>query len=116
VLLESIALELFEADELIEVARRASQVHIGYSQRFNTRLAYARRRSLTVRWASRCRCGEPAPLGSLARRSQPRSAVAGGDGIDHDLDSFSGCSSRPAIRVYRRELRHAAVNGSYDIM
>jgi predicted dehydrogenase len=56
VLLEKpIALELFEADELIEIAKRSNlKFTIGYSQRFNPRLAYAKRRSPTVRWANRC--------------------------------------------------------------
>ena len=46
VLLEKpIALELFEADELIEIARRGNlKFTIGYSQRFNTKLAYAKKK------------------------------------------------------------------------
>src|SRR6202521_2117922 len=46
VLLEKpIALELFEADELIEIARRGNlKFTIGYSQRFNPKLAYARKK------------------------------------------------------------------------
>src|SRR3954452_11850795 len=46
VLLEKpIALELFEADELIEIARRGNlKFTIGYSQRFNPRLAYAKKK------------------------------------------------------------------------
>jgi predicted dehydrogenase len=46
VLLEKpIALELFEADELIEIAKRGNlKFTIGYSQRFNTKLAYARKK------------------------------------------------------------------------
>src|SRR4030081_2988036 len=40
-----IALELFEADELIEIAKRSNlKFTIGYSQRFNTRLAYAKKK------------------------------------------------------------------------
>src|ERR1700744_5846670 len=40
-----IALELFEADELIEIARRGNlKFTIGYSQRFNPRLAYAKKK------------------------------------------------------------------------
>ena len=40
-----IALELFEADELIEIARRGNlKFTIGLSQRFNTRLAYAKKK------------------------------------------------------------------------
>ncbi len=46
VLLEKpIALELFEADELIEIARRGNlKFTIGYSQRFNARIAYAKKK------------------------------------------------------------------------
>src|SRR6202051_577504 len=46
VLLEKpIALELFEADELIEIAKRSNlKFTIGYSQRFNPRIAYARKK------------------------------------------------------------------------
>jgi myo-inositol 2-dehydrogenase/D-chiro-inositol 1-dehydrogenase len=45
VLLEKpIALELFEADELIEIARRGNlKFTIGYSQRFNPKFAYVRK-------------------------------------------------------------------------
>src|SRR4030088_519534 len=46
VLLEKpIALELFEADELIEIAKRSNlKFTIGYSQRFNTRLAHPKKK------------------------------------------------------------------------
>src|SRR5215468_12532026 len=46
VLLEKpIAIELFEADELIAIARRNNvKFTIGYSQRFNTKIAYARKK------------------------------------------------------------------------
>src|SRR3979490_1641824 len=46
VLLEKpIALELFEADELIEIARRGNlKFTTGYSQRFNAKLAYAKKK------------------------------------------------------------------------
>ena len=51
-----IAMELFEADELIAIAKRAGvKFTIGYSQRFNPKIAYARRRSPTARSAGRCR-------------------------------------------------------------
>ncbi len=40
-----IALELWEADELIELARRNNlKFSIGYSQRFNTKIAYAKKK------------------------------------------------------------------------
>src|SRR6478672_3738203 len=46
VLLEKpIALELFEADELIQTAKRSGvKFTIGYSQRFNTKIAYAKKK------------------------------------------------------------------------
>jgi myo-inositol 2-dehydrogenase/D-chiro-inositol 1-dehydrogenase len=46
VLLEKpIAMELFEADELIQTAKRAGvKFTIGYSQRFNTKIAYAKKK------------------------------------------------------------------------
>ena len=46
VLLEKpIALELWEADELITIARRGGvKFTIGYSQRFNTKFAYAKKK------------------------------------------------------------------------
>src|SRR5258708_5963891 len=46
VLLEKpIAMELFEADELIAIARRNNvKFTIGYSQRFNTKIAYAKKK------------------------------------------------------------------------
>ena len=46
VLLEKpIAMELFEADELIALAKRAGvKFTIGYSQRFNTKIAYAKKK------------------------------------------------------------------------
>ena len=46
VLLEKpIAMELFEADELIATARRSNvKFTIGYSQRFNTKIAYAKKK------------------------------------------------------------------------
>src|SRR5258708_36187112 len=46
VLLEKpIAMELFEADELIAIARRNHvKFTIGYSQHFNTKIAYAKKK------------------------------------------------------------------------
>src|SRR5260370_9557726 len=40
-----IAMELFEADELIAIAKRNNvKFTIGYSQRFNTKIAYAKKK------------------------------------------------------------------------
>ena len=86
VLLEKpIALELWEADELIELAKRNKvKFTIGYSQRFNTKIRlrqeedhrrHARQRGLGD--------GEPASVAQPGQEDrQPRAAVAGGDGID----------------------------------
>ena len=123
VLLEKpIAIELFEADELIEIAKRANlKFTIGYSQRFNPRLAYAKKkiaegtlgrpvsvmvsrhlsRSLGTRIASRGRLS-PVTMEST-----------------HDLD-FVFWLLEPArpVRVYSQGAYGTiqAVNGSYDIM
>ena len=93
VLLEKpIALELWEADTLITLAKRGNlKFTIGYSQRFNTKIAYAKKKiadgtlgkpvSVMV---SRHLSPQPRQEDRLARE-----AVAGGDGID----------PRPRLRV-----------------
>ncbi len=85
VLLEKpIALELWEADELIEIARRNHvKFTIGYSQRFNPKIAYARKkiadgtlgRVVSV-MVSRPSVAQPRQEDRLAGE-----ALAGGDGI-----------------------------------
>jgi myo-inositol 2-dehydrogenase/D-chiro-inositol 1-dehydrogenase len=123
VLLEKpIAMELFEADELIQIAKRNNvKFTIGYSQRFNTKIAYAKKkltdgtlgkpvsvmvsrhlsRSLGKKIASRVRLS-PAAMEST-----------------HDLD-FVLWFLEPAkpVRVYSQGAfgYMQAVNGSYDIM
>jgi myo-inositol 2-dehydrogenase/D-chiro-inositol 1-dehydrogenase len=123
VLLEKpIALTLYEADELIQLARRGNlKFTIGYSQRFNTKIAYAKKkiadgtlgrpvsvmvsrhlsRSLGKKIASRVRLS-PAAMEST-----------------HDLD-FVFWLLEPAkpIRVYSQGAYGymQSVNGSYDIM
>src|SRR3569833_3123045 len=93
------AMEFWEADELITLAKRGGlKFTIGYSQRFNTKVAYAKKkitdgtlgkvvsvmvsrhlsRSLGKKIASRVRLS-PAAMEST-----------------HDLDSSSGCSSPPS--------------------
>ena len=123
VLLEKpIAMELFEADELIAIAKRNNvKFTIGYSQRFNTKVAYAKKkitdgtlgrtvsvmvsrhitRNLGKRIAGRTRLS-PAAMEST-----------------HDLD-FVFWLLEPArpVRVYSQGaygfMQH--INGSYDIM
>ena len=123
VLLEKpIALELWEADELIEIARRNRvKFTIGYSQRFNTKFAYAKKkitdgtlgkvvsvmvsrhlsRSLGKKIASRVR------LSPVVMEST------------HDLD-FVFWLLEPAkpVRVYAQGSYGymKPVNGSYDVM
>jgi len=123
VLLEKpIALELWEADELIELAHRGHlKFTIGYSQRFNTKIAYAKKkiadgtlgkivsvmvsrhlsRSLGKKIASRVRLS-PAAMEST-----------------HDLD-FVFWLLEPAkpVRIYSQGAYGymQPVNGSYDIM
>ncbi len=123
VLLEKpIAMELFEADELITIARRNNlKFTIGYSQRFNTKVAYAKKkitdgtlgrtvsvmvsrhlsRSLGKKIASRVRLS-PAAMEST-----------------HDLD-FVFWLLEPAkpVRVYSQGAYGFMkdVNGSYDVM
>ena len=123
VLLEKpIALELWQADELIALAKRGNlKFTIGYSQRFNTKIAYAKKkiadgtlgkvvsvmvsrhlsRSLGKKIASRVRLS-PAAMEST-----------------HDLD-FVFWLLEPAkpVRIYAQGAYGfmQPVNGSYDIM
>ncbi len=117
-----IALELWEADELIMLARRNNlKFTIGYSQRFNTKIAYAKKkitdgtlgkpvsvmvsrhlsRSLGKKIASRVKLS-PAAMEST-----------------HDLDIvFWLLEPAKPIRVYSQGAYGymQPVNGSYDIM
>jgi myo-inositol 2-dehydrogenase/D-chiro-inositol 1-dehydrogenase len=123
VLLEKpIAMELFEADELIQLAKRNNvKFTIGYSQRFNTKFAYAKKkitdgtlgkpvsvmvsrhlsRSLGKKIASRVRLS-PAAMEST-----------------HDLDVvFWLLEPAKPVRVYSQGAYGymQSVNGSYDVM
>jgi myo-inositol 2-dehydrogenase/D-chiro-inositol 1-dehydrogenase len=123
VLLEKpIALELFEADELIEIARRSNlKFTIGYSQRFNPRLAYAKKKIaertlgkpvsvMVSRHLSRSLGTKIASRGRLSPVTMEST---------HDLD-FVFWLLEPArpVRVYSQGAYGTmqAVNGSYDIM
>ena len=117
-----IALELWEADELIKIAKRNKlKFTIGYSQRFNTKFAYAKKkitdgtlgkvvsvmvsrhlsRSLGKKIASRVR------LSPVVMEST------------HDLD-FVFWLLEPAkpVRVYSQGAYGymQPINGSYDVM
>ena len=123
VLLEKpIAIELWEADELITLAKRDSvKFTIGYSQRFNTKFAYAKKKItdgtlgkvvsvMVSRHISRS-------LGKkIAKRVKLSPAVMEST---HDLD-FVFWLLEPAkpVRVYSQGAYGymQPINGSYDIM
>src|SRR5471032_1371245 len=123
VLLEKpIALELFEADELIEIARRGNlKFTIGYSQRFNPRIAYAKKK-LTDGTLGR-------PVSVMVSRHLSRSLgkkISSRGRLSpavmestHDLD-FVFWLLEPAkpIRVYSQGAYGymKPVNGSHDVM
>ncbi len=123
VLLEKpIAMELWEADELITLARRNNvKFTIGYSQRFNTKIAYAKKKIddgtlgkvvsvLVSRHISRSlgkKIGKRVQLSPVVMEST------------HDLD-FVFWLLEPAkpVRVYSQGAYGymQPINGSYDIM
>ncbi len=123
VLLEKpIAMELFEADELIQLAKRSGlKFTIGYSQRFNTKIAYAKKK-LADGTLGR-------PVSVMVSRHISRSLgkkIAGRTRLSpaamestHDLD-FVFWLLEPAkpVRVYAQGAYGymQPVNGSYDIM
>ena len=123
VLLEKpIAMELFEADELIQLAKRARvKFTIGYSQRFNTKLAYAKKKIVDGTLGK--------PVSIMVSRHLSRSLgkkIAGRTRLSpaamestHDLD-FVFWLLEPAkpVRVYAQGAfgYMQPVNGSYDIM
>src|SRR6202140_5193829 len=123
VLLEKpIAMELFEADELIQTAKRAGvKFTIGYSQRFNTKVAYAKKKIADGT------LGRPVSVmvsrhlsRSLGKKISSRGRLSPATmESTHDLD-FVFWLLEPAkpIRVYSQGAYGymQEVNGSYDIM
>jgi myo-inositol 2-dehydrogenase/D-chiro-inositol 1-dehydrogenase len=123
VLLEKpIAMELFEADELIQIAKRNGvKFTIGYSQRFNTKIAYAKKKIADGTLGK--------PVSVMVSRHISRSLgkkIAGRTRLSpaamestHDLD-FVFWLLEPAkpVRVYSQGAYGymQPVNGSYDIM
>jgi len=123
VLLEKpIAMELFEADELIAIARRNNvKFTIGYSQRFNTKIAYAKKKIADGTLGR--------PVSVMVSRHITRSLgkkIAGRTRLSpaamestHDLD-FVFWLLEPAkpARVYAQGAYGFMkdVNGSFDIM
>jgi predicted dehydrogenase len=123
VLLEKpIAMELFEADELIALAKRAGvKFTIGYSQRFNTKIAYAKKKIADGT------LGKPVSLmvsrhlsRSLGKRIAGRTRLSpAAMESTHDLDfAFWLLEPSKPVRVYSQGAYGymKEVNGSYDIM
>jgi predicted dehydrogenase len=117
-----IALELFEADELIAIAKRNRlKFTIGYSQRFNTKYAYAKRKIVDGTLGK--------PVSAVVSRHLSRSLgkkIASRVKLSpaameatHDLD-FVFWLLEPArpVRVYSQGAYGVMqpVNGSYDTM
>ena len=123
VLLEKpIALELWEADTLITLARRGNlKFTIGYSQRFNTKIAYAKKKIADGT------LGRPVSVmvsrhlsRSLGKKIASRVKLSpAAMELTHDLD-FVFWLLEPAkpVRVYAQGAYGymQPVNGSYDIM
>jgi predicted dehydrogenase len=123
VLLEKpIAMELFEADELIAIARRSSvKFTIGYSQRFNPKIAYAKKKIADGTLGK--------PVSVMVSRHITRNLgkrIAGRTRLSpaamestHDLD-FVFWLLEPAkpARVYSQGAYGfmQGINGSFDIM
>src|SRR4030081_2738120 len=123
VLLEKpIAMELFEADELIHTAKRSGvKFTIGYSQRFNTKVAYAKKKITDGTLGK--------PVSVMVSRHLSRSLgkkIAGRTRLSpaamestHDLD-FVFWLLEPAkpVRVYSQGAYGymREINGSFDIM
>ncbi len=123
VLLEKpIAMELFEADELIQLARRSGvKFTIGYSQRFNTKIAYAKKKIADGTLGR--------PVSVMVSRHLSRSLgkkIAGRVRLSpaamestHDLDIvFWLLEPAKPVRVYSAGAYGIMqpVNGSYDTM
>ncbi len=123
VLLEKpIAMELFEADELIALAKRnTAKFTIGYSQRFNTKIAYAKKkiadgtlgRPVSVMVSRHITRGLGKKIAGRVRLSPAAMEST------HDLD-FVFWLLEPArpVRVYSQGAYGFMkdVNGSFDIM
>src|SRR6476659_7516402 len=123
VLLEKpIAIELFEADELIEIAKRGNlKFTIGYSQRFNPKLAYAKKKitdgtlgkPVSVMVSRHLSRGLGKKIASRGRLSPATMEST------HDLD-FVFWLLEPAkpIRVYSQGAYGymEPINGSHDVM
>jgi predicted dehydrogenase len=123
VLLEKpIAMELFEADELIQIAKRNGvKFTIGYSQRFNTKVAYAKKKITDGTLGKTVSVMVSRHLSrSLGKKIAGRSRLSpAAMESTHDLD-FVFWLLEPAkpVRVYSAGAYGymQAVNGSYDIM
>ena len=117
-----IALELWEADELIMLAKRNNlKFTIGYSQRFNQKIAYAKKKIVDGTLGKVVSVLVSRHLSRSARQEdrEPRAAFARRDGITHDLD-FVFWLLEPAkpVRVYSQGAYGymEPINGSHDVM
>ena len=117
-----IALELWEADELIQLAKRNSlKFTIGYSQRFNPKIAYAKKKitdgtlgNVVSVLVSRQSVAQP-----RQEDRQPRAALAGGDGIDprSRFRVLAAGAGQARARLYQGAYGYMKpVNGSHDVM
>ena len=95
-----IALELWEADELIMLAKRNNlKFTIGYSQRFNTKIAYAKKKIVdgTLGKVVSVLVSRQPVARARQEDRKPRAAVAGGDGNARTTStSCCGCWSPPS--------------------
>src|SRR5262249_22556134 len=123
VLLEKpIAMDLFEADKLIQIARRnGGKFTIGYSQRVNTKFAYAKKKLVDGTLGTPvCVMVSRHLSGSLGKKiaSRVRLSPAAMEST-HDLDIvFWLLEPAKPVRVYSQGAYGymQQVNGSYDIM
>ena len=118
-----IALELWEADELIQLAKRNNlKFTIGYSQRFNTKIAYAKKKIIDgTLGQGRLGAGQPPSVAQPRQEDRrPRAAVAGGDGIDaRSRFRVLAAWSRPSRCASISQGAYGymqPVNGSHDVM
>ena len=123
VLLEKpVALELWEADELITLAKRGGlKFTIGYSQRFNPKIAFAKKKITDGTLGNVVsRPGQPACHAAISARRSPAAPSSRRWRWNRPMTSIScsGCSSRrsPCRSIRRALMAHAPLNGSFDCM
>jgi len=98
---------------------RQPQIHHRLFAAFNSRLAYAKKSSVTHAGQTGVGDGEPASVARLARRSPAAAGVGAAMESTHDLDFVFWLLDRQGpVRVYSQGAYGYMkdVNGSYDIM